>query len=345
MALGSALDPSTLSGTQAESGLWPSLTGVREMIFTCTPFLSLRVLAPGIVEFAEIWKHDHRWKIARHAVLIRRIPHPVRGTRAKALKHHCRDFRGVIASSQKQGDHGKSYNVGKLFTEAPHLDQVFDWQQSEENLEHPHDLDHGEKPLDFTCVLCQKLCGVDVGPEVLILPKADLKVDRVGLVPVPCKHSHRVVKDRNRVCLAATVVDRIDESDIEFRGHVVWYYSTPLEPIGAIEANMLTCCTRADDEDALAPLAAILFNPFGHVETALIARLCRSPCARRASALVLVQGAMCTGEEEERRKAKKTSAHGLGHCVIVPQNGMVASRDGARNRRHEDRRVQLVQRV
>ncbi|KAI7001955.1 hypothetical protein KC359_g69 [Hortaea werneckii] len=111
-----------------------------------------------------------------------------------------------------------SYNVGKLFTEAPHLDQIFDWQQSEKNLEHPYDLDHGEKSLDFVCVLCQKLGGVDVGPEVLILPKADLEVDRVGLVPVACKHCHGVVKDRDGVCLATTVVDRIDQGDIEFRG-------------------------------------------------------------------------------------------------------------------------------
>lgn len=42
-----------------------------------------------------------------------------------------------------------------------------------------------------------------------------------------------------------------------------------LEPIVAIEATMLTCCTRADDEHTLAPLAAILFDPFGHVETGL----------------------------------------------------------------------------
>lgn len=156
---------------------------------------ALQILAPVVVEVPEVRKHHHRRRVARDALVVRRIPHAVRRTGAQPLENDARHLRRVVARAQEQRDHRQRHRVRELVAEREQLHQELDWQKREEDLAGAHDVQHAREALDLLLVALEQLGGVDVGPKGVALAERDVQLDGVGGVALAREHGEGVVED------------------------------------------------------------------------------------------------------------------------------------------------------
>lgn len=197
-----------------------------------------QVLSPALVEFAELGEYHHGRQVAGDTVLIRWIPHSVRGTRAEPLENDTGYVGGFVAGTEEQRDHGHGDGVCEFLGEHEHFEEHFNGDEGEEEFEPANNLEHCVEASDFFLVPCEELSGEDIGPEDVVFAERNVEIDGIGVVALSCEHGHGVVEDVtstldtlvepcgamtllvdvNGKGLASTVIYRIDECHVEFVG-------------------------------------------------------------------------------------------------------------------------------
>lgn len=133
-----------------------------------------QILPPCLIKLAEPRKHNHGRHVAHDALLVGRIPHAIRGTRAEAFENDAGHIGRLVAGTQEQRNHGHGNCVCKLLAEEEELEEDLDRDECEDELEPAHNLEHKVELADFALVAREDLGREDVCPEGVVFAEGNL---------------------------------------------------------------------------------------------------------------------------------------------------------------------------
>ena len=82
------------------------------------------------------------------------------------LHHDGRQVGRRVSRSKEEGERRVDHEVDELGREEEHPERDLDWDEGEEDLKHPHELDRPLKAFDLVRVLLDERGREDIGPEL-----------------------------------------------------------------------------------------------------------------------------------------------------------------------------------